>query len=116
MPVIQQSIDQLQKEYKKPIAIEALSLKNYFTAEEYHQRYLDKNPGGYCHINPRYFEMAKEAVVDPYAYSIPEKESLRERLSPMQYDVTMKKGTEPPYQNEYWDNFTEGIYVDVTNG
>jgi methionine-S-sulfoxide reductase len=59
--VIRQSIDLLQKEYKKPVAIETLALMNYYTAEEYHQRYLDKNPGGYCHIDPRYFETAKEA-------------------------------------------------------
>lgn len=115
-PVILQSIDQLQKDYTKPIAIETKPLDNYYTAEEYHQNYLDKNPGGYCHINPRYFETAKEAVVDPYDYSAPEKEQLRNKLSPTQYDVTMKKGTEPPYQNEYWNNFKEGIYVDITTG
>jgi len=68
-PVIRQSLDQLQKDYTKPIVIETLPLENYYPAEEYHQNYLDKIPGGYCHIDPRYFEMAKEAVVDPYAYS-----------------------------------------------
>jgi len=95
-PVIQQSIDQLQKEHTKTIAIETLPLENYYTAEEYHQKYLDKTPGGYCHINPQYFEIAK--------------------LTPMQYEVAMNKGTEPPYQNDYWDNFKEGIYVDITTG
>ncbi|HVI42854.1 MAG TPA: peptide-methionine (S)-S-oxide reductase MsrA [Anaerovoracaceae bacterium] len=114
--VIKQSLASLQEDYTKPIAIETLPLKNYCPAEEYHQRYLDKNPGGYCHINPQYFESAKTAVVDPGFYTVPEKESLLERLSPTQYDVAMKNGTEPPYHNEYWDNFQEGIYVDISTG
>lgn len=41
---------------------------------------------------------------------------LKERLTPMQYRVTQKDGTEPPFQNEYWDNHREGIYVDVVSG
>jgi len=114
--VIRKSIDELKKNYKKPIAIEMFPLKNYYPAEEYHQKYLDKNPGGYCHINPSYFELAKEALVDPLAYHAPEKEGLKEQLSPIQYEVTMKNGTEPAYQNEYWDNDREGIYVDITTG
>ena len=86
LTVIRESIVKLQERYKKPVAIEVKPLLNYDTAEEYHQKYLDKNPGGYCHINSTQFE------------------------------VTMKNGTEPPYQNEYWDNFREGIYVDITTG
>ena len=41
------------------IATEVLKLQNFFSAEEYHQNYLDKNPGGYCHIAPEYFTIAK---------------------------------------------------------
>ena len=41
---------------------------------------------------------------------------LRERLSPLQYKVTQQCGTEPPFQNEYWDNHEAGIYVDVVSG
>ncbi len=62
LPVIKASIEQLQKKYDKPIAIEVLPLKNYYLAEEYHQKYLDKNPTGYCHIRPDKFEKAKMAV------------------------------------------------------
>jgi len=59
--IIQNSIKELQKRYDKLIAIEVLPLKNYYKAEEYHQKYLDKNPGGYCHIGIDKFEEAKKA-------------------------------------------------------
>jgi methionine-S-sulfoxide reductase len=59
-PVIDASIAELQKKYSKPIAIELEPLRNYYPAEEYHQKYLDKNPGGYCHIAQDTFERARE--------------------------------------------------------
>ncbi len=43
-------------------------------------------------------------------------EQLREKLTPMQYKVAVKDGTEPPYRNEYWDNKKPGIYVDIISG
>ena len=43
-----------------PLAVEKLPIQNFFSAEEYHQKYLDKNPGGYCHIPTRYFSIAKK--------------------------------------------------------
>ena len=42
-----------------PIAVELRPLENFFSAEEYHQKYLEKNPGGYCHIPAKYFELNK---------------------------------------------------------
>ena len=45
-----------------------------------------------------------------------DKASLRKKLTPMQYEVTQEEGTEPPFQNEYWDNKKEGIYVDIVSG
>ncbi len=53
---IQSSIAELQKQYQEAIAIEVLPLDNFSSAEEYHQKYLDKNPGGYCHIGPDKFK------------------------------------------------------------
>lgn len=44
------------------------------------------------------------------------KESALKRLTPEQYQVTQKAGTEPPFKNAYWDNHSEGIYVDVVSG
>jgi methionine-R-sulfoxide reductase len=49
-------------------------------------------------------------------YQKPSDEELRERLSPLQYEVTQKEGTEPAFRNEYWDNHEEGLYVDVVSG
>jgi len=45
-----------------------------------------------------------------------DKKNLKEKLTPMQYEVTQACGTEPAFQNEYWDNKAEGIYVDVVSG
>lgn len=45
-----------------------------------------------------------------------DKEELRERLTPMQYEVTQHQATEPPFRNEFWDNKREGIYVDIVSG
>ena len=49
--IILKSVDNLQKNYIKKIATEIKPLENYYKAEEYHQRYLKKNPNGYCHIH-----------------------------------------------------------------
>ena len=61
LPAIENSIRSLQQGYKKPVAIEVKPLENYSPAEEYHQRYLDKNPQGYCHIHPELFKKAAKA-------------------------------------------------------
>ena len=42
--------------------------------------------------------------------------TLKKKLTPLQYEVTQKEGTERPFQNEYWDNKKEGIYVDIVSG
>lgn len=50
------------------------------------------------------------------SYQKPTDEELRQRLNPMQYRVTQHEGTEPPFENEYWDRHEDGIYVDVVSG
>jgi len=114
--VIDTSIANLQRKYKSPIAIEVKPLENFSPAEEYHQKYLDKNPGGYCHIHREKFEDAAKAIVNPADYATPEPETLRKALTPMQYEVTQHNATEPPFQNEFHDKFRPGIYVDITSG
>jgi len=62
--VIEGALEELQTHYDKPIVVEALPLKNFYPAEEYHQKYLDKNPNGYCHISRDKFEKARLARDD----------------------------------------------------
>jgi len=50
------------------------------------------------------------------SYSKPSKAELLEKLSPLQYEVTQREGTEPPFRNQFWDNEHAGIYVDVVSG
>lgn len=57
-PVIEQFVKKLQKKYEEPIVTEIGPLENYYKAEEYHQNYLEKNPGGYCHIGKEAFHYA----------------------------------------------------------
>ena len=56
---IRKALENLSKKYDKPIVTELLPLDNFTVAEEYHQDYLIKNPQGYCHVNPKMFEIAK---------------------------------------------------------
>jgi len=62
LEIIQAEIDKLKSDYTDPIVVEVQPLLSYYTAEEYHQNYLDKNPGGYCHIGEDMFKKAREAV------------------------------------------------------
>ncbi len=114
--IIKNSISSLQQKYAQKIAIEVKPLLNYYKAEEYHQKYLDKNPNGYCHIGKDKFEKAKEAVDYSKKYSRKSREILEKNLTKLQYEVTQNNATEPPFQNEYFNEFKEGIYVDITTG
>ena len=108
----------LKSKYGWPIVVELKHIENFYPAEDYHQDYLDNNPGGYCHLNPRLFEMARNARDTSLqaAYAKPTDSELREKLTSEQYEVTQKSATEPPFRNEYWDNHRKGLYVDVTTG
>ncbi len=53
--------DSVAAEYGCDLAVEVLPLKNFYTAEEMHQDYLDKNPSGYCHLPESLFEFARKA-------------------------------------------------------
>ncbi|GEN65502.1 peptide-methionine (R)-S-oxide reductase [Chryseobacterium rhizosphaerae] len=119
--VVKGEVEKLAKNYTKPVVVETVALKNFYRAEDYHQDYLDKNPGGYCHIEPGLFEMAKKANPLPKAapkvqYEKQDKKVLKEKLTAEQYNVTQENGTERPFQNEYWNETREGIYVDITTG
>lgn len=120
LSVIQETVHRLAATYTRPLVVEMKPLENFYPAEEYHQDYLDKNPGGYCHINPALFELAKKAnaqAEQPQTnYKKPDDATLRSKLTPEQYAVTQKNATEPAFHNEYWDEKRDGIYVDITTG
>lgn len=60
-PLIVVAFKEQQKRFGKPLAVEVMPLSNYYPAEKYHQDYLDKNPGGYCHIGEAAFAKASKS-------------------------------------------------------
>ena len=61
-------------------------------------------------------EMEKTKAGEKKTYQKPDDETLKKKLTPLQFKVTQRKGTEPPFNNEYWDNKRDGIYVDIVSG
>ena len=57
LPIIEEAMRREQEKHPLPLAVEVMPLKNFYSAEAYHQKYLEKNPGGYCHIPPRMFTL-----------------------------------------------------------
>lgn len=111
--VIEQVFAEQEKQLGQKIAVELEPLRHYVLAEDYHQDYLKKNPGGYCHIN---VNDAYQPLVDPGQYEKPTDAELKEQLTQEQYQVTQHSATERPFHNAYNATFEEGIYVDVTTG
>jgi peptide methionine sulfoxide reductase msrA/msrB len=97
------------------IVTEIEPLKNYVLAEDYHQNYLDKNPGGYCHINLSNIPREKPGV-DPEDYPKPTLEEIKEKLTDQQFSITQENATEYAFDNKYWDNKEAGLYVDIVTG
>lgn len=112
LDVIRAVVATVARRYSTALAVEVEPLQNFYPAEDYHQSYLDKNPGGYCHINPALFAEAR--AMTPRAGE--DKEELRRRLTPLQWEVTQNGATERPFVNEYDHEFRPGIYVDITDG
>ena len=118
--IIQEELKKLKKSYPHElIVVECKPLENFYTAEEYHQNYLDKNPGGYCHIH--YSDMKKAFYTYPILdfameFPKPDDEKISTMLTPLQFEVTQNSLTEPPFENQYNDFFEEGIYVDLITG
>jgi len=109
--------------YDRPIVTEILPFPGFYPAEEYHQNYARKNPARYKEYRvasgrERYLnEVWQDTQESPAcAFRKPPADELFEKLSPLQYEVTQEEGTERPYDNPYWDNKREGIYVDVVSG
>lgn len=108
--------------FEKDIVTSIREAGTFYPAEDYHQNYWKTHTYDY----ERYrtgsgrdkFILAvwgTKAIL-PKVYSKPSDEALRSRLSSLQYSVTQKDDTERPFQNEFWDNKKEGIYVDIVSG
>ena len=103
------------RRFKDPIVTEILSVATFYPAEDYHQGYYKKFPlryGSYRQGSGRDAFLNEHWSMDKEQ----EKAHLKSRLKAIQYEVTQERGTEPPFQNQYWDNDREGIYVDVISG
>ncbi|BBO81584.1 peptide-methionine (S)-S-oxide reductase [Desulfosarcina ovata subsp. sediminis] len=130
-------------QFDRAIVTDILPLGPFFDAEEYHQDYYKKNPIRYKWYRSgsgrdRFLEKAwagaekmmkktketkamgkmdnmaaeKKEMTD----TIPSDAQLKEKLTPLQYQVVREEGTEPPFNNTYWDNHAPGIYVDIVSG
>jgi peptide methionine sulfoxide reductase msrA/msrB len=106
--------------FDKPIATNITPFSAFYPAEDYHQQYCKKNP-------VRYYSYRSASGRDQYIKAVwgdvglskfkkPSKEALKKKLTAQQYEVTAQCGTEPPFNNAYWNNKKEGIYVDLVSG
>lgn len=106
---VKELISEKQKDYDEEIVVEVEELNNYIKAEDYHQDYLIKNPGGYCHVD---LSLADVPLYGKYEKM--SEEELKDNLTEEQYKVTQNAGTERPYTSEYDDFYEKGIYIDIT--
>lgn len=102
--------------FEQSIVTEILPFTTFFAAEDYHQDYHEKNPLRYKFY--RSGSGRDKFLQENWSQGSakPSREELKKILTPLQFEVTQKNGTEPAFKNEYWDNKAEGIYVDLVSG
>lgn len=99
--------------FDKPIVVPIEPASTFWEAEEYHQGFYQKQP---LHYQRYRMSSGRDDFLAEHWAERPSDEELRQRLTPLQYHVTQQDGTEPPFDNEYWNNTREGIYVDIVSG
>lgn len=99
--------------FDKPIAVMLEQAGIFYPAEDYHQDYHHKNALRY-----RYYRSGsgRDAFLQRSWNTEKDREQLRQRLTPIQFEVTQNKGTEPPFHNEFYNNQEQGLYVDIVSG
>lgn len=105
-------LERLQKKFDKPVVIEVEPVKNYIKGEDYHQKYLTKNPNGYCHIN---LHLATEPLIDQVSIDPKRLDALKQE-NPLAYEVTQNAATERAFTSDLETLDEPGIYVDIVTG
>jgi peptide methionine sulfoxide reductase msrA/msrB len=162
LPAIQEVLMTQNQRFNGNVVTEVLPLAHYYSAEKYHQKYLDNHPNGYCHVNlntapepettahnvallvedlkaaglaPKMPQLIEQLTTRSYSdgltqdpllsesfedenksYSKPTEAEILKKLTPLQYEITQKEGTERAFDNAYWDEKRPGIYVDIVTG
>lgn len=118
----------LSGRFDKPIVTPIIEASKFYPAEDYHQDYYKNHPIRYKYYRSRSGrdqflkkvwgkDIEKESgLKQRKIFGKPTEKDLRSKLTPLQYKVTQEEGTERPFDNEYWDNKKEGIYVDIISG